>query len=189
MPSPRTGLVHHLYYSRWRAWLILVVGVPFGLYSIAGVYAVSVVVGDVALLGIPILVAAYCYLVYRAVHRIRHTEPVVSLDQFGILDRRQRNATIPWTSIRALYIGPYGSSTSLLIAFRSTEVMEQALGRTVFLGNPLMKAANFINAPGAQWGIQLGPLRCRTSEVLKLAKRLHAAATQSSSRPSPTEKR
>lgn len=179
------GEVHHFYYSHLRTWVWLLLLVPFGLYSLVAAYALQFVIGKLALVGMAPTALGCGYGTWRLIRRLRERGPVVTFDRFGIVDRRQGPQVISWAAIKQLYIGPYGSSTSLLIAFVSDAACEQALGRRLFLGGASIKLQNAIIAPGAVWGVQLGPLRCRASAVLALAKRLQAEAAQAAARRQP----
>lgn len=176
---------HHYYYSTWRAWLLLIVIVPFALYSLVITFAAKYLIGDLALLVMPLQALFFGYVIRRAIARLRNREPIVTIDRHGIRDRRVRDVPIPWTEIRKLYLGPYRGSTSLLVAFHSSDAMRRSLGRDMGLDGFLTEAGNFINAPGAQWGVQLGPLRCSAREVLSTSQRLHSAALRQHDRQSP----
>jgi hypothetical protein len=176
-PDRASGAVHHFYYARVRAALFLLVLAPFGGYQLAALYGLSVFLSWPALrwLYVP-AVPLYLWGLWRLVRKLWWRQPVLTLDSEGILDHRGQGRRIPWRSIRKLYIGPHGSSTSLLIAFQSREAMVRVLGGAPPLGRRLTQLENSIIAPGAAWGIPLGPLRCRTGQVLALAEQLHAQA-------------
>lgn len=176
-PGRAAAAVHHFYYARVRAALFLLVLAPFGGYQLVALYGLSVFLHWPVLcwLYVP-AVPLYLWALWRLARKLWWRQPVLTLDSQGILDHRGQGRRIPWRSIRKLYIGPHGSSTSLLIAFQSREAMERVLGRAPLGGRRLTQLENTLIAPGAAWGIPLGPLRCRTGQVLKLAEQLHAQA-------------
>lgn len=166
----------NLVYSKLRAIVFLVFVVPFGAYTLVIAFVAQSLIGAIALiLAVPIALL-YFYGIYRLIKRLLNNDPVVTINSLGIIDRRHSDNIIPWTTIKKMYIGPYGASTSLLIAFKNPAAVKRALGHSLFLNGFSTKAENMINAPGAQWGIQLGPLKCRTGKVLELCNALHARA-------------
>ena len=169
--------MYHFYCARVRAALFLLVLAPFGGYQLAALSGLSVCLNWPMLrwLYVP-AVPLYLWGLWRQARKLWWHRPVLTLDSQGILDHQGQGRRIPWRSIRKLCIVPHGSSASLLIAFQSREAMARVMGRAQPLGRRLTPLENTIIAPGAAWGIPLGPLRCRTGQVLKLAGPSHAHA-------------
>ncbi len=176
VPSPT-----HFHYSTSRTALLLFVGVGLGTLGIVNLVVLVGMFGAKSwVLALP-CAAIYAWAMFRLSRRFRRG-PIVTLDAKGITDRRE-NVFVPWTAVRKLYLGPYRGSTSLLVAFRSPAARDAALGRRMAINTWLVRAGNAISAPGAEWGVPLGPLDCDTRRVLDLAQHLHTTATEA--RPQP----
>lgn len=184
--SPRTGSramppPTHFHYSTSRTALLLFIGIALGALGIVNLVVLVGMFGPKSWVFALPCAAIYAWAMFRLSRRFRRG-PIVTLDAKGITDRRV-NVFVPWTAVRKLYLGPYRGSTSLLVAFASPAARDAALGRRMAIDAMLVRAGNAIAAPGAEWGVPLGPLKCETRQVLDLAQRLHTIATEA--RPAP----
>ncbi len=164
--------VLELQYSRPVA--ITVCGLAvFSAAQIVVVLAALLNLGATAVFGLLALVimGPIHFLLFRFVYRaLTQRQAIVTLDEHGITDIRQRVEFVPWEDVRRVRVGA-GSKAHYLCV----ELKQDAAGRYTSAPVGWRLLMRFAESLG-DWNVQLLTLSCSRSEVAKTAEGLRKAA-------------
>lgn len=170
------GTEHHLYYSRLKATLLVILLAALGgrlvWLAVVGTFSGSpylIIAGFVAVAIVLILILPFLPNAIRALTR---REPVVTLSKEGIHDVRNRPQFVRWEDVGSINLGMRRSNRSyLILTYRDLETARALAGRA-----PNLKLGARALTGQGNWHAKLGLLKCNREQVLELARRLQAEA-------------
>jgi hypothetical protein len=172
--SSTKGTGHHIYYSRLKAVLLVillaVLGGRLAWLAVVGTFSgrsYLVLAGFAALAILLILLLPF---VPGAIRALTTTEPVVTLSKDGIHDVRNSPEFVRWQDVGSINLGMRRSNRSyLILTYRELDTARAHAGRAP----DLKLVARALTGQG-NWHANLRLLKCDREQVLELAKRLQA---------------
>ncbi len=122
-------------------------------------------IGALAILG-PI----YLLLLRYVLRALLSAEPVVTLNELGVTDTRQRVDSVAWDDVQRVRLGMGNRAHTLCL-----ELKPAAVSRYTRAPGGWRLLMRYVETLG-DWNVNLMPLRCKRTEVLAAAEALRKAA-------------
>lgn len=149
-------------------WLLLNVAVSFYVFFTAYLVGVALITVPLALLLMLPIAPFFFGAFIGQVRALLWDGPALIIDDNGITDHREHSKFVAWDDIEKIYLSRRRLRLVLCIDFRDAAKIREHLPRPRLLVQ-LHNKANF----EGDWNLPLGPLRCKSKEVLHVAREYH----------------
>ena len=176
MTAAPTPAVHVFRHSRAKAWLLLVLLVPFSLVSVGTALATVFLIGKLAYAAAAVGTLMFGLLEYQLVKQLRDREVVLVLDAEGLTDRRREPQHIPWRSLARVDHSTLRSSQVMLLTFVDGAAANRYVGPGGVLDLVSMRLDHMFTGLRPHGALELSSLEGSPRRVVQLAQALHARA-------------
>lgn len=162
-----------LHYSKAVAIAVLVLVLASVLSSGVSMLALAAsgTFSPLGVLGLAILAPIYVWLLRYVQRALRPGPAIVTIDEHGINDTRQRVPFVPWDDVERIRLGAGDKAHYLCIDFKSAEIARH------YTRAPSWWTLGWRVAESlGDWNLSMLTLRCRRAEVLKFAEGCRRAA-------------